>query len=117
MSAAAVAPMAFVNCLSEAILRIRARQIALAEEAMGSGAQARLWRSALSEYRTTLKSHSAQAGFCLPLEFRQSPTIEAGFRHLQSFVGQFGSACASWPDVLKAAENHSRALRPGTAAG
>ncbi len=81
----------------------RAREIEFADAGAGAVECPAYWRSALSGYRARLRQAMRQPEFFLPIEFRDAPSLETGYRSLGAVLRRFGRLVESWPERWEAA--------------
>jgi hypothetical protein len=100
-----------VDLVTETTLETRCRQL---EQAAGGAESLECpdyWRRALDRYRGEFLQHVATREFFVPIEFRSLGSVEAGYRGLRTFLGDFGRLITSWPALWEVARQVNSAQR------
>jgi hypothetical protein len=110
-------PAADFRILStEARLSTLCNDIAQAESVMASDPMCPPhWRRAVDDYEQTFRRHVVAPDFFLPIEFKNSASLEEGFANAQAYVGRFGELLMWWPQIWEIARQANAQRRDAVA--
>lgn len=108
----------FEQLVARTILNARCHVVSLCEsQALRDGFLARHWRAELDRYTDTFERAIRHRDFFCPHEFRNGPSVDAGFDAMRAYVGEVGGFMEVWPDVWRAAAAAKGEIWGGEPAG
>lgn len=93
----------FQLLLTEARLATLTAEIAHAKAATSDPLCPYWWRDAITTYESTFRKSLSRADFFLPIEFKETVSIDQGFSAAQTFVRTYGEILTWWPTMWEKA--------------